>query len=122
MGLGQNGSTSKRGTCFACAAALSNMPCTTPSVARTAMNAAPVHNLLFFTRSPLATPIKKCLMRRQVYLGPIPVSSFPTRSKSLSRLILVVVGLLLLAPRISAHEVPNEVTVLAFVHPEGKTM
>jgi len=35
---------------------------------------------------------------------------------------VVVVLLIALAPRISAHEVPNEVTVLGFVHPEGKTL
>ena len=35
-----------------------------------------------------------------------------------------MVGVLLtgLAPRIAAHEVPNEVTVFGFVHPEGKTL
>ena len=35
---------------------------------------------------------------------------------------MVIVLLLALAPRTSAHEVPNEVTVLGFVHPEGKTL
>ena len=33
-----------------------------------------------------------------------------------------MVLLIALAPRTSAHEVPNEVTVLGFVHPEGKTL
>lgn len=35
---------------------------------------------------------------------------------------MVVVLLIGLAPRMAAHEVPNEVTVLGFVHPEGKTL
>ncbi len=35
---------------------------------------------------------------------------------------MVTVLLVVLAPRTSAHEVPNEVTVLGFVHPEGKTL
>ncbi|HEX8031066.1 MAG TPA: hypothetical protein VF491_21510, partial [Vicinamibacterales bacterium] len=34
----------------------------------------------------------------------------------------MTVLLVVLAPRTSAHEVPNEVTVLGFVHPEGKTL
>ena len=50
------------------------------------------------------------------------MSSVQTRSKSLSRLAVAVLGLVLLAPRLSAHEVPNEVTVLMFVHPEGQTL
>ena len=33
-----------------------------------------------------------------------------------------MVLLIALATRITAHEVPNEVTVLGFVHPEGKTL
>lgn len=33
-----------------------------------------------------------------------------------------MVLLIALAPRITAHEVPNEVTVLGFVHPEGNTL
>jgi hypothetical protein len=37
-------------------------------------------------------------------------------------LAVVMVLLIALAPRITAHEVPNEVTVLGFVHPEGKTL
>jgi hypothetical protein len=37
-------------------------------------------------------------------------------------LAVVAVLLVTLAPRISAHEVPNEVTVIGFVHPEGKTL
>ncbi len=43
-------------------------------------------------------------------------------SKLLSRLAVAVVLLVALAPMTSAHEVPNEVTVLGFVHPEGKTL
>ena len=35
---------------------------------------------------------------------------------------MVAVLLVALAPRTSAHEVPNEVTVLGFVHPEGNTL
>ena len=35
---------------------------------------------------------------------------------------MVLVLLTTLAPGTSAHEVPNEVTVLGFVHPEGKTL
>ncbi|MEP6782950.1 MAG: HupE/UreJ family protein [Acidobacteriota bacterium] len=34
----------------------------------------------------------------------------------------MTVLLIALAPRLSAHEVPNEVTVLGYVHPEGKTL
>jgi hypothetical protein len=37
-------------------------------------------------------------------------------------LAVVTVLLVALAPRITAHEVPNEVSVLGFVHPEGKTL
>ena len=50
------------------------------------------------------------------------MSSVETTNKLLSRLAVVVLLLTALAPRISAHEVPNEVTVLGFVHPEGKTL
>ena len=35
---------------------------------------------------------------------------------------MVAVLLMALAPRTSAHEVPNEVTVFGFVHPEGQTL
>src|SRR4029079_37464 len=62
------------------------------------------------------------LERAPVYLGPKPVSSVATSSKLLSRLAVVTVLLIVLAPGTSAHEVPNEVTVLGFVHPEGKTL
>ena len=55
-------------------------------------------------------------------MGPIQVSSVVTTSKLLSRLAVVTVLLVALAPRITAHEVPNEVSVLGFVHPEGKTL
>jgi hypothetical protein len=37
-------------------------------------------------------------------------------------LAVAAVLLIALAPRTSAHEVPNEVSVLGFVHPEGKTL
>ncbi len=50
------------------------------------------------------------------------MSSTSTSFKSLSRLAVVLVALVALAPRLAAHEVPNEVTVLAFVHPEGHTL
>jgi hypothetical protein len=49
------------------------------------------------------------------------VSSVET-SKSLSRLVLVAALLVALAPRIGAHEVPNEVTVFGFVRPQGQTL
>lgn len=45
-----------------------------------------------------------------------------TTSKLLSRLALVSALLVAAVPRITAHEVPNEVTVLGFVHPEGQTL
>src|SRR3954466_355073 len=117
IGFGQYGSTSNRGTCLACAAAFSSMPCATPSVARTATTAAPVHNLFFFTRFPLGRPANADAKQRSthetlarerkrapVYLGPIPVSSVATSSKLLSRLAVVAVLLIALAPRTSAHE------------------
>jgi hypothetical protein len=50
------------------------------------------------------------------------VSSVVKTSKLLSRLAVVAVLLIALAPRTSAHEVPNEVSVLGFVHPEGQTL
>ncbi len=50
------------------------------------------------------------------------MSSTPTSSKLLSRLAVVTVLLGALAPRITAHEVPNEVTVFGFVRPEGQTL
>ena len=50
------------------------------------------------------------------------MSSVVTTSKSLSRLAVVAVLLALLSPGIAAHEVPNEVTVFGFVHPEGNTL
>ena len=43
-------------------------------------------------------------------------------SKLLSRLAVVTALIVLLAPRLGAHEVPNEVTVIGFVHPEGRTL
>jgi hypothetical protein len=45
-----------------------------------------------------------------------------TSSKLLSRLAVAAVLIALLGPRISAHEVPNEVSVFGFVRPEGKTL
>jgi hypothetical protein len=50
------------------------------------------------------------------------VSSIETSSKLLSRLAVVTLLLVALAPRITAHEVPNEVTVFGFVRPEGQTL
>jgi hypothetical protein len=50
------------------------------------------------------------------------VSSVVHSSKLLSRLAVVVLLLVAMAPMITAHEVPNEVTVFGFVHPEGKTL
>ncbi len=50
------------------------------------------------------------------------MSSVVTTSKLLSRLAVVAVLLVALAPRITAHEVPNEVTVFGFVQPEGQTL
>ena len=43
-------------------------------------------------------------------------------TKLLSRLAVVTALLVALAPRIGAHEVPNEVSVFGFVRPEGKTL
>ena len=43
-------------------------------------------------------------------------------SKLLSQLAVATALIALLAPRIGAHEVPNEVSVFGFVHPEGKTL
>ena len=60
-------------------------------------------------------------MRRPVYLPAIPVSSVET-GKLLSRLAVAAVLIALLGPGISAHEVPNEVSVFGFVRPEGKTL
>ena len=50
------------------------------------------------------------------------MSSVVTTSKLLSRLAVVAVLLVAIAPRITAHEVPNEVTVFGFVRPEGQTL
>jgi len=50
------------------------------------------------------------------------VSSVVTTSKSLSRLALVTALFVALAPRIGAHEVPNEVTVFGFVRPQGQAL
>lgn len=43
-------------------------------------------------------------------------------SKLLSRLAVATALIVLIAPRIVAHEVPNEVSVFGFVHPEGHTL
>lgn len=48
--------------------------------------------------------------------------SSASTSNLLSRLALVAALLAILAPRINAHEVPNEVTVFGFVRPEGQTL
>ena len=50
------------------------------------------------------------------------MSSVATRSKLLSRLVVTAALLAALAPRIGAHEVPNEVTVFGFVRPQGNTL
>jgi len=55
-------------------------------------------------------------------LGPITVSSATNPSNLLSRLAVVALLLLLLAPRAGAHDVPNEVTVFGFVRPQGQTL
>src|ERR1051325_3960089 len=60
-------------------------------------------------------------MRRPVYLRELPVSS-TTTIKLLSRLAVAAVLIALLGPGISAHEVPNEVSVFGFVRPDGKTL
>jgi hypothetical protein len=43
-------------------------------------------------------------------------------SKRIGLLAVVAAFLVALAPRVSAHEVPNEVTVFGFVRPEGQTL
>jgi hypothetical protein len=63
-----------------------------------------------------------CLLRAPVYLGRITVSSVVHSSKLLTRLAVAVALLLAMAPMITAHEVPNEVTVFGFVRPEGQTL
>ena len=50
------------------------------------------------------------------------MSSTVHSSKVLSRLAVVTVLLIALAPSLRAHEVPNEVTVFGFVRPEGNTL
>ena len=42
--------------------------------------------------------------------------------KLLSRLVVATALLVALSPGLGAHEVPNEVTVLTFIKPEGKTL
>ena len=50
------------------------------------------------------------------------MSSTRSTSKLLIRLGVVLVAMATLAPRIAAHEVPNEVTVTGFVRPETRTL
>lgn len=50
------------------------------------------------------------------------MSSTVNSSKLLSRLAVVTALLITLAPKVRAHEVPNEVTVLGFVRPAGSTL
>ena len=50
------------------------------------------------------------------------MSSAVNTSKLLSRLAVVTALLVVLAPAVRAHEVPNEVTVFGFVRPEGQTL
>jgi HupE/UreJ protein len=50
------------------------------------------------------------------------MSSVRITSKLLSRLGVVTALLVALAPRIAAHEVPNEVTVFGFVRPQNQTL
>jgi hypothetical protein len=50
------------------------------------------------------------------------VSSVVRTSNLLSRLALTAALLVALAPRVGAHEVPNEVTVLTFLKPQGRTL
>jgi hypothetical protein len=51
-----------------------------------------------------------------------PVSSSMASTNVLIRLILLAAALLAWAAPARAHEVPNEVTVLTFLKPEGKTL
>ncbi|MEY4635425.1 MAG: hypothetical protein RJA55_1223 [Acidobacteriota bacterium] len=50
------------------------------------------------------------------------MSSATNPSKLLTRLAVVVLLLVLLAPRAGAHDVPNEVTVFGFVRPQAETL
>ncbi len=50
------------------------------------------------------------------------MSSRVSASKLLSRLAVVAALLILLAPAIGAHDVPNEVTVSGFVRPQGQAL
>jgi hypothetical protein len=50
------------------------------------------------------------------------VSRVETTSNLLSRLAVATVLIVFLSPSLTAHEVPNEVTVFGFVRPEGKTL
>jgi hypothetical protein len=52
----------------------------------------------------------------------LTVSSIPSTVKVLIRLAVVLIGLGSSAPRLAAHEVPNEVTVIGFVRPEGQDL
>lgn len=55
-------------------------------------------------------------------MAALPVSSVERTSKLLSRLAVATALIVLLTPRVVAHEVPNEVTVFGFVRPEGQTL
>ncbi|MDP2318513.1 MAG: HupE/UreJ family protein [Acidobacteriota bacterium] len=50
------------------------------------------------------------------------MSSATNPSNSLTRLAVVALLLVLLAPRAGAHDVPNEVTVFGFVRPQAQTL
>jgi uncharacterized membrane protein len=55
-------------------------------------------------------------------LGAVTVSSTVDTSKLLRRLAVLATLFLAIVARPQAHEVPNEVTVLTFLKPEGKTL
>ena len=50
------------------------------------------------------------------------MSSVGTTTKSLIRLIVAVACLVALQPALRAHEVPNQVTIVGFVKPEGQRL
>jgi hypothetical protein len=50
------------------------------------------------------------------------VSSVTSPAKVLIRLAVVLMGLAVSAPRLTAHEVANEVTVIGFVRPQGQEL
>jgi hypothetical protein len=55
-------------------------------------------------------------------LGPVTVSSIVKVRKPHALLAVVAALFVALAPRLGAHDVPNEVTVSGFVRPEGQTL